>query len=79
VAAWASCPRQVLVEHVDEARVGAAEPDRLPQHGLEDRLELGRRAPDDLEHRTGRRLLLDGLGQVALELLDAGLGHRGRA
>jgi hypothetical protein len=52
----------------------------LPQHGLEDRLERGRRVPDDLEHRAGGRLLLDRLGQIALELPDApALGHSGRA
>ena len=70
----------VTVEDVDQSGVRAAEPHGLLQHRLEDGFELGRRAPDDLEHRPGRRLLLERVGQVALEVLDPGaVGHPGRA
>jgi hypothetical protein len=37
----------------------------------EHRLQLELRASDDLQHTRGRRLLLDRLSQIALELLDA--------
>ncbi len=63
-------PVHVLVEHVDLAGVGVAEPDGLLQHGLEHRLELERGAPDELQHLVGRRLALARLGQRPLELLD---------
>ena len=68
-------PVHVAVEHEDLAGVGAAQPDGLAQHGLEHRLELERRAPDDVQHLGRGRLALARLGERALELLDPLVGH----
>ena len=68
-------PVDVAVEHVDLAGVGAAQPDGLAQHRLEHRLELERRAPDDVQHLGRGRLALARLGERALELLDPLVGH----
>src|SRR3954469_4686205 len=61
----------VAVEQVDHGRVGAAEPDHVAHDRLEHRLQLELRAPDDVEHLAGRRLLLDRVAQAPRELLDA--------
>ena len=68
-------PVDVAVEHVDQPGVGAAQPDGLPQHRLEHRLELERRAPEHLEHLGRGRLALERLGEVALEPLDLLVRH----
>ena len=56
----------VLVLPVDEALVGAAQPHRALHEALEDRLEIERRAADDLQDLARRRLLLERLGEVAV-------------
>ena len=68
-------PVHVAVEHEDLAGVRAAQPDGLAQHRLEHRLELERRAPDDVQHLGRGRLALARLGERALELLDPLVGH----
>jgi hypothetical protein len=45
------------------AELGAAEPGRVFQHGLENRLQLAGRTADDLQHLRGRGLLLKRLGE----------------
>ena len=60
-----------IPEH--DAELGLANARGVGQHGLEHRLQLARRAADDLEHLGGRRLLLQRLGQLArarLHLLE---------
>ncbi len=51
---------------VDEALVRAAEADRILHHVLQHRLEVERRAADDLEDFAGRRVLLQRFGELAL-------------
>ena len=53
---------------VDEALVRAAEADRIFHHVLQYRLEVERRAADDLEDFAGRRVLLQGLGKPLFQL-----------
>ena len=54
----------VAVEDVDQPGVGAAQAHGLLEHGLEDRLELERRAPEHLEHAVGSGLALQRLREV---------------
>ena len=68
-------PVHVAVEQVDLPGVRAAQPDGLSQHRLEHRLELERRAPDDLQHLGRGRLALARLDERALQLLDPLVGH----
>ena len=65
----------VPVEDVDQPGVGAAEPHRLLEHGLEHRLELERRAPEHLEHAVGGGLALERLREVLFKLGSPVLGH----
>src|SRR5262249_23267109 len=46
------------------AELGVADTCRILQHGQEYRLQVARRAGDDLQHLAGRGLLLQGLGQI---------------
>jgi len=52
----------VPIQLVDETLVGAAKSDRVLDETLQHRLESERRAADDLEDLTRRRLLVEGLG-----------------
>src|SRR5215510_14396591 len=56
-----------LPQH-DHRIVGFAEPHRAPGDGVEDRLDVGRRAGDDPQDLAGRRLLLQGFGQGTLHI-----------
>ena len=38
----------------------------VPDDGVEHRLDIGRRAPDDAQDLAGGRLLLEGLGEVGI-------------
>ena len=61
----------IVVQLMHETGIGSAESHGLPYDGLEQRLELEVRAPHELEHLARRGLLLDRLGQFALEPSDA--------
>ena len=50
------------------AKLGLAEPGRVPQQGLEHGLQLARRVADNLEHLRGRGLLLQCFGKVIARL-----------
>src|SRR5262249_8151198 len=51
----------------DRAHLGVAEPGCRFQKRLQDRLQVERRAADDLEHVGGGGLLLEGLAQLVEE------------
>src|SRR5262249_50236885 len=51
---------------VDEAPVRSAEPHRVLDEAIEDRLEIEGRAADELENLAGGRLLGQRLGEVAV-------------
>ena len=63
-------PEELTVEAPDERAFGLAEPDRVLCQGLEDGLEIERRAPDDLEQLAGGRLLLERDPQLAVARLQ---------
>src|SRR5262249_46470916 len=56
----------------DPAHFPATESRGVFEEGPQDWLEIERRATDDLQHLTGCRLLLEGLGQRAVALLQLG-------
>ena len=56
-------PKPIGLGQPQEPELGLADADRILQHGLEHRLEVARRARDDLQHLRGRRLLLQRLAQ----------------
>src|SRR5262249_6680224 len=58
------------VETPDESAFGLAEPDRVLGQRLEHRLQVERRAPDDLEQLAGRRLLLEGHAQLRVASVE---------
>src|SRR5262245_30804154 len=49
------------------AKPGLAEPDCLLEHGLEHGLQLPGRSRDDLQNLRGRRLPLQGLGELLFQ------------
>ena len=68
------CLRRVVQRNASEsialiqvqiAELGAADAYRVGQHGREHRLQVARRAGDDLEHLGGRGLLLPSLSELA--------------
>src|SRR4029453_7620757 len=64
---------QLAIEPIHGAHAGAAETYRVGHDGVEDRLDIGRRARDDPEDLAGRRLLFQRLGEIAvpgLQLLE---------
>src|SRR5262249_9414610 len=65
------CNESEYVSLVQEqvAELGLAYPHCIRQHGLEDRLKGSWRRADDTEDFGRRRLLLKGLGQLALARL----------
>ena len=83
---------QAPVESEDRALFGLAEPHRARGDGIEDRLDVGRRARDDTQNLAGGRLLLerlfrlveqadvldrdDGLVGERLQELDLPVGER---
>ena len=60
-------PVDVALELVDVAAIGAAQPHGVTYDRLEHRLKRKVRVPHQLEDLAGRRLLVDRLGQFALE------------
>ena len=60
-------PELASFKQCEIAELGLADAYRVRQHGLEHRLQLARRARDDLEHLGGRGLLLARLVQLALQ------------
>ena len=66
-------PQDVPVQAEDDRIRGAADPRGVLGHRVHDRLEIGRRAGDHPQDLGGRRLLLQGLRQLAvphLQLLE---------
>src|SRR5262245_59791675 len=61
--------KDLPVKAEDDARTGAAEPHRVLDQRFQDRLQVERRAADDLEDLTGGSLLLQRLGQVTVARL----------
>ena len=57
-ASWCATMRNAFPSTATELPNGVANPRRVLQHGLEYRLQIARRAGDDLEHLRGRGLLL---------------------
>ena len=57
----------VACEPEDGGILGLAEAARAGRHGVEYRLDVNRRAADDLEDLGGGRLLLEGLGELRRE------------
>jgi hypothetical protein len=64
----------VALAQPQDTELGFAKAGSLRQYGLQYRLEVARRARDDLEHLRGRRLLLQRLGQLLFQL-GAGFEH----
>src|SRR5262249_61746415 len=65
--------KDLAVESCDAPSAGLTQPHRVLDQRLQDRLEVEGRAADDLEYLAGGRLLLQGLGQLAvagLQLLE---------
>src|SRR5215470_818253 len=62
--------QDLTVEAEDERALGLAQPDRILGQRLEDRLEIEGGPPDHLEELAGRRLLIEGLGEVAIPRLQ---------
>ena len=56
---------QLAIDSRDAAEVGAAQSRRALADDVEDRLDVGRGARDHPQDLAGRRLLLEGLGQIA--------------
>ena len=54
---------RIAFEQYHAAELGLANARCILQHGLENRLQLSRRAGDDAQHLRGRGLLLRGLGK----------------
>src|ERR1700730_696412 len=56
-------PRTIL-DSQQNSKIGTADAYRVPQHGLEHRLQSPNRTTDDLQHFGGRRLLLQRLSKM---------------
>ena len=61
---------KLTVKTEDERALGPTQPDRVLGQRLEDRLQIERGPPDDLEQLAGRRLLLEGHPQLAIARLQ---------
>jgi hypothetical protein len=61
---------RVAVSPHDDATAGRAQPGRVLDEGVEDWLKIERRATNDLQNLSGRRLLLEGFGQVLVASLQ---------
>jgi hypothetical protein len=61
---------ELAVEPVDKAELALAEPRRALGNHVEHRLDVGRRAADDVEHLAGRGLVFKSLGQLLTRLLQ---------
>jgi hypothetical protein len=59
----------LVIPAIDISKLGLAYADGISQHGSKHRLEIARRAADDLEHLRRRRLLLQRLGEFQRALL----------
>ena len=64
--------QDATVEPIEERPLRRAQPRRVLGEDLEDRLEIERRAADDLQHLAGGRLPLQGFGQIAVPRLHLG-------
>jgi hypothetical protein len=59
---------ELAVELVDKAELALAKPRRALGNHVEHRLDVGRRAADDVEHLAGRGLVFNSLGQLLTRL-----------
>src|SRR6516164_272987 len=57
-------PNSICLEAKESTELSLADTQRVPEHGLKDRLKVARRAADDLEHLRSRGLLLQRLRQI---------------